>query len=165
MTTVIHDETLLLRNPRMSGRHCMKRALSTLTELVESAPFRLSLFPNCLLHAEAELKPKKDFKSSVQRTDAAGACGLSLIPCAELAHAALGKDLPLIQKMKGVCAGESPQTVDTLLDVVRDSLDELKRVKKEIFKVANVGSKIAASSFNQSVCSTLELCKPSLTHL
>jgi hypothetical protein len=41
--------------------------------------------------------------------------------------------------MKGVCAGVSPQTVDALLGVVRDSLDELKSIKKEIFKVANVG--------------------------
>jgi hypothetical protein len=83
--------------------------------------------------------------------------------------------------MKGVCAGESPQTVDALLGVVRDSLDKLKAIKKEIFKVANVGSKIAAGIFNQgiqeqrdlvcestsakSIRSTLKLCKPSLTHL
>jgi hypothetical protein len=49
----------------------MKRASSTLTELVESAPFRSSLFPGCLLHAEAELKPKKAFREAVQKTDAA----------------------------------------------------------------------------------------------
>jgi hypothetical protein len=159
----------------------MKRASSTLMEPVESAPFRSSPFPNCLLHAEAELKPKKAFKTSVQKTDAAGACGLSLVRCGELAHAALGKDSPLIQRMKGACVGESPQTMDAFLGIVRDSLDELKRVKKEIFQVANMGSKIAAGIFNQgiqeqrdlvcdstsakSVCSTLELCKPSLTHL
>jgi hypothetical protein len=159
----------------------MKRASSTLTEPVESAPFRSSLFPNCLLHAEAELRPKKAFKSAVQKIDAAGACGLSLVGCGELAHAALGRDSPIIYIMKSVCTGESPQTVDALLGVVRESLDELKTIKKEIFKVANVGSKIAAGIFNQgiqeqrdlvcestsakSICSTLELCKPSLTHL
>jgi hypothetical protein len=32
----------------------------------------------------------------------------SRIRCGELAHAALGKDSPLIQRMKDVCAGESP---------------------------------------------------------
>jgi hypothetical protein len=83
--------------------------------------------------------------------------------------------------MKDACAGESPQTADALLGVMRDSLEELKAIKKEIFKVVNVGSKIAAGIFNQGieeqrvlVCvsssakairSTLELCKPSLTDL
>jgi hypothetical protein len=71
--------------------------------------------------------------------------------------------------------------VDSLLAVLRDSLGELNADKKEISKVSNVGSKIAAGVFNQGiedqrhlVCdssaakavkSTLEVCKPSLTHL
>jgi hypothetical protein len=86
----------------------MKGASSTLMEPAESVPFRSSLFPGCLLHAEAELKPKKAFKEAVQKTNAAGACGLAYICCGELAHAALGKDSPLIQRMKDACAGESP---------------------------------------------------------
>jgi hypothetical protein len=162
----------------------MKRASSTLTEPAESAdtvPFRSSLFPGCLLHAEAELKPKKAFKDAVLKTDAAGACSLAHVRCGELAHAALGKDSPLIQRMKDECAGDLPQTADALLGVMNDSLEELKAIKKEFFKVTNVGSKIAAGIFNQgievqrvlvcdstsakSIRSTLELCKPSLTHL
>jgi hypothetical protein len=71
--------------------------------------------------------------------------------------------------------------VDSLLSVMRDSLDELNKIKREISKVSNVGSRIAAGVFNQGieeqqllVCDspvakaiklTLELCKPSLTHL
>jgi hypothetical protein len=51
----------------------MKREASALTEPVASAPFRASLFPTCLLHAEADLKPKKDFKEASLRTNAAGA--------------------------------------------------------------------------------------------
>jgi hypothetical protein len=34
---------------------------------------------------------------------------------------------------------------------MRDSLEELKEIKREIFKVANVGSKIAAGIFNQGI--------------
>jgi hypothetical protein len=94
-----------------------------------------SSHPNCLLHAEAKLRPKKAFKSSVQKTDAAGACGLSLVRCGELAHAALGRDSPLIQRMKGVWAGESPQIVDALLGIVRDSVDELKSLRKRSSKL------------------------------
>jgi hypothetical protein len=83
--------------------------------------------------------------------------------------------------MKDACTGESPQDVDSLFAVLKDSLGELNSVKKEISKVSNVGSKIATGVFNQGiedqrhlVCdspaakavkSTLELCKPSLTHL
>jgi hypothetical protein len=60
-------------------------------------------------------------------------------------------------------------------------LEELNEIKREISKVSNVGSRITAGVFNQGieeqrllVCdsltakavkSTLELCKPSLTHL
>jgi hypothetical protein len=151
--------------------HSMKRASFILTEPAESAPFRSSLFPPSLLHAEADLKTKKAFKEAVLRMDAAGACG-------ELAHATLGKESPIIKRMKDACTGESPQEVDSLLTVLRDSLGELNSVKKEISKAI---SKIAAGVFNQGiedqihlVCdspaakavkSTLELCKPSLTHL
>jgi hypothetical protein len=158
----------------------MKKTASPLTEPVASAPFRASL-PTCLLHAEADLKPKKAFKEATLRTDAAGACDLSLIRCGELAHAALGKESPLIQRMKDACSGELPQDAESLLTVLRDSLEELNEVKKEISKISNVGSRVAAGVFNHGiedlrllVCdspaakpikSTLELCKPSLTHL
>jgi hypothetical protein len=47
----------------------MKRASSTLTEPPESAPCRSSLFPGCLLHAEAELRPTKLFKEAIFKTD------------------------------------------------------------------------------------------------
>jgi hypothetical protein len=150
----------------------MKRASSTVQVL--TLP-RLSP-PN----AEAKLCPTKTFKEAILKTDAAGACGLAHIRCGELAHAALGKFSPLILRMKEACAGESPQDADSLLGVMRDSL-ELKEIKWEIFKVANVGLKIAAGIFNQGieeqrllVCgssaakvvrSTLELCKPSIKHL
>jgi hypothetical protein len=159
----------------------MKRTSSTLTELAGSAPFRSSLFPGCLLYAEADLKPRKALKEAVLKTDAAGAFGLSLVRCGELAHAALGRDSPLIKMMKDACTGESPQDTDSLLGVMRDSLKELNKIKREISKVLTVGSRIAAGVFNQGikeqrllVCdspaakavkSTLELCKPSLTHL
>jgi hypothetical protein len=159
----------------------MKMASSVLTETVESAPFRLSPFSPSLLHAEADLRTKKTFKEAVLCTDAAGACVLSLVRCGELAHATLGKDSPLIKRMKYACTGESPQDMDSLLAVLKDSLRELISVKKEISKVSNVSLKIAAGIFNQGiedqrhlVCdspaakavkSTLELCKPLLTHL
>jgi hypothetical protein len=159
----------------------MKRTASALTESVASALFRASLFPTCLLHAEADLRPKKAFKEATLRTDAAGACGLSLVRCGELAHAALGKESPLIQRMKDACSGESPQDANSLLTVLRDNLEELNEVKKEISKISNVGSRVAAGVFNQGiedlrllVCdspaakpikSTMELCKPSLTYL
>jgi hypothetical protein len=140
----------------------------------------LSLFPTSLLHAEADLRSKKAFKEEVQCTNATGACGLSLVRCRELAHATLGKESPVIIRMKDAAKGESPQDVDSLLAVLRDSLGELDSIRKEIYKVSLVGSRIAAGVFNQGikeqrrlVCdspvkavkSTLEVCKPSLSHL
>jgi hypothetical protein len=110
--------------------HSMKRASSVLTEPAELALFRLSLFPPFLLHAEADLKSNKALKEAVLRTDTAGACGLSLVWCGELAHATLGKESPVIKRMKDACTGESPQDVDSLLAVLRDSLIELNSVKK-----------------------------------
>jgi hypothetical protein len=87
----------------------MKRASSTLTMPAESAPFRSSLLPGCLLYAEADLKPRKAFKDAVLKTDAAGACGLAHVRCGELVHAALGKDSPLINRMKDAFVGDLPQ--------------------------------------------------------
>jgi hypothetical protein len=108
----------------------MKRTTSALTEPVASAPFRASLFPTCLLHAEADLRPKKAFKEATLRTDSAGACGIVLVRCGELEFAALGKESPLIQRMKDTVSGKSPQDADSLISVLRDSLVDLQEVKK-----------------------------------
>jgi hypothetical protein len=159
----------------------LKKTASALTEPSELAPFRLSLFPTSLLHAEADLRTKKPFKDEVMLTDAAGACGLALVQCSEIAHACLGKNSAVIVRMKAAATGGSPQDADSLLEVLRDSLGELDSIHKEISKVSLVGSRIAAGVFNQgikeqrrlvydstaakSVKSTLEVCKPSLTHL
>jgi hypothetical protein len=56
----------------------MKREASALTEPVASALFRAFLFPTCLLHAEADLKPRKGFKEASLRTNAAGICARPL---------------------------------------------------------------------------------------
>jgi hypothetical protein len=152
----------------------LKKTVSSLTEPPESAPFRLSKFPSSLLHAKADLRTKKAFKDEVLRADAAGAC--------EIAHATLGKNSKLISAMKSAVTGGSPQDADSHREVLRVSLDELDTtIKKEVERVSLVGSRIAAGVFNQGikeqrhlVCdapaakhvkSTLEVCKPSFTHL
>jgi hypothetical protein len=158
----------------------MKRTASALMEPVALAPFRASLFPTCLLHAEADLRPKKAFKEATLRTDTAGVCGLALIRCGELAFAALGRDSTMIQRMEGAVSGESSRT-RTLISVLRDSLADLQEIKKEVKRISNVGFGIAAGVFNQGIedlphliwesplakpiRSTLEVCKPSLTSL
>jgi hypothetical protein len=84
-------------------------------------------------------------------------------------------------KIKDGCSGESPQDVDSLLSVLRDTHEELSQVRKEVSKISNVGSRIAAGYFNQGIEDirhfvwestaakpirpTLELCKSSLSHL
>jgi hypothetical protein len=151
----------------------MKRAAFALTEPVASAPFRASLFPTCLLHAEADLRPKKAFKEATLRTDTAGACGLALVRCGELAFAALGKYSDLIKRMQGAVSGASTQDKDSLITVLKEFLNDLQEIKKEFKRVSNVGAGIAAGVFNQGIesnaaknfCSMLEVCKPSLTHL
>jgi hypothetical protein len=83
--------------------------------------------------------------------------------------------------MKSAAAEGSPQDADSLREVLRVSLEELDTIKREVERVSLVGSKIAAGVFKQGikeqrrlVCdsseakhvkSTLEVCKPSLTHL
>jgi hypothetical protein len=70
----------------------MKRKVITLTEAKEAAQFRASEFPSSLLHVEADLKGKKPFKDAVTRTNVAGACGLALVRCGEMAFSSLGKE-------------------------------------------------------------------------
>jgi hypothetical protein len=86
----------------------MKRKVSTLTVAKEAAHFRTSLFPPSLLHVEADLKNKKPFKEAVQRTNVAGACGLALVRCGELAYSALGQGSELMTLLNGAISGESP---------------------------------------------------------
>jgi hypothetical protein len=115
------------------------------------------------------------------RTDAAGVCGLAFIRCGEIAHATLGKGSDLILAMKAAAAEDSPHNADSLREVLRASLVSLDTIKKEVEKVSLVGSRIAAGVFSQGtkeqrhlICdstqakqikSSLEVCKPSLTHL
>jgi hypothetical protein len=98
-----------------------------------------------------------------------------------MAFSALGKDSSVMTRIKGACTGESPQDVESLLPVLRESHEELSGIRKGISKIANVSSRIAAGSFNQGIEDlrrlvwestaakpirpTLEVCKPSLTHL
>jgi hypothetical protein len=72
----------------------MKRKVTTLTEADEAALFRTSEFPSSLLHVEADLKCKKPFKDVVLRTNVAGACGLALVRCGEMAFSLMGKVYP-----------------------------------------------------------------------
>jgi hypothetical protein len=156
----------------------MKRTASALTEPVASAPFRMSLFPTCLLHAEADLRPKKAFKEATLRTDTAGACGLALVRCGKMAFAAMGKDSDLVTRMQGAVTGASALDKDSLVTILKEFLNDLHKIKKELKRVSNVGAGIAAGVFNQGVedlrhqvwennaakniRSTLEVCKPSL---
>jgi hypothetical protein len=158
-----------------------KKQVSALTEPPESAPFKSLKFPSSLLHVEAELKSKKLFMDEVLRTDAAGACGLAFIRCGEIAHATLGKGSDLILAMKEAAAEDSPLDADALREVLRASLVSLDTIKKEVEKVSLVGSRIAAGVFSQGtkeqrrlICesseakkikSSLEVCRPSLSHL
>jgi hypothetical protein len=159
----------------------MKKKTSALTKPDASAPFRVSLFPSCLLHAEADLKPKKDFKEATLRTNMAGACSLVLVRCGEMAFSALGKDSVVMKRLRGIISGDSPHDTESLLQVLKDTREDLVDIRKGLGSIANVGSSIAAGSLNQgidnfrhlvwefsaakSIRPTLELCPPSLTHL
>jgi hypothetical protein len=154
--------------------------VTTLTEADESAFFRVSQFPSSLLHVEADLQSKKPFKDAILRTNVAGACGLALIRCGELAFSSLGKESTLMSRLHDALSGDSPQDSESLLQVLKDT-EDLVDIREGLGKVANVGSEIAAGSFNQgvedlrhlvwesplskAVQPTLELCPPSLTHL
>jgi hypothetical protein len=159
----------------------MKREASALTEPEASAPFRASLIPSCLLHAEADLKPKKDFKEPTLRTNVAGACGLALVRCGEMAFSALGKESDVMIRLRNAISGDSTQDVESLPTTLSGTHEDLTDICKGLGKIASTGSRIAAGSFNQgvddlrhlvwespaakSIQPTLELCKPSLIHL
>jgi hypothetical protein len=159
----------------------MKKKTAALTECDASAPFRVSEFPACLLDAEADLKPKKAFKEASLRTNVAGACGLALVRCGEMAFSSMGKDWGVIMRLNGAISGNSPQDADSLLQALKDTRDDLLDIRMGLGSIANVGSSIVAGSFNQgiddirhlvwesstakSIRPTLELCPPSLTHL
>jgi hypothetical protein len=161
--------------------YSMKREFSALTEPEASAPFKASLFPSCLLHAEANLKPNKDFKEATLRTNVVGACGLALVRCGKMAFSALGKESDVMTHLRNAISGDSPQDVESLLSTLRETHEDLSDIRKGLGKIANVGSRIAAGSLNQVVEDLrhlvwespaskpiqpmLELCKSSLTHL
>jgi hypothetical protein len=159
----------------------IKFKVNTLTEAKEAAHFRTSLFPPSLLHVEADLKGKKPFKEAVLRTNVAGACGLALVRCGELAYSALGKGSELMTRISDAISGESPQDAASLLKLLQDTKGDLSDVRHVLADTANVGAKIAAGFFNQGVDEvrrlvwesplskavkpTLECCHPTSTHL
>jgi hypothetical protein len=116
----------------------MKRKVTTLPEGKEAALFRASEFPSSLLHVEAGLKGKKPFKDAVLRTNVAGACGLALVRCRELAFSSLGKESTLMSRLNDAITGDSPQDVDSLLQVLKDTKEDLVDIRKGFGKIANV---------------------------
>jgi hypothetical protein len=159
----------------------MKKKVNTLTVAKEAAHFRTSLFPPSLMHVEADLKGKKPFKESVLRTNVAGACGLALVRCGELAYSALGQGSELMTLLNDAISGATPQDSASLLKLLANLKDNVKDVRHALADTANVGAKLAAGSFNQGVEElrrqvwesplakvvkpTLECCPPSSTHL
>jgi hypothetical protein len=129
----------------------MKRKVTTHTEAKEAALFRASEFPSSLLHVEADLKGKKPFKDAVLRTNVAGTCGLALVRCGEMAFSSMGKESTLMSRLHNAINGDSPQYVDSLLQVLKDTKEDLVDIRKGLGKIANMGSDIAAGSFNQGV--------------
>jgi hypothetical protein len=129
----------------------MKREVSALMEPDASAPFRASAFPSCLLHAEADLKPKKDFKEAMLHMNVAGACGLALVRCREMAFSALGKDSSVMKRLSLILSKDSPQDPEALLSTLRDTQEDLIDICKGLGRIAYVGSRIAAGSFNQGI--------------
>jgi hypothetical protein len=129
----------------------MNKKTTALTECDTSAPFRVSEFPSCLLHAEADLKPKKAFKEASFRTNVEGACGLAFVRCGEMAFSALGKDFTVMTRLNGAISGDSTQDVESLLQVLKDTWEDLLDIRKGLGGIANVGSSIAAGSFNQGI--------------
>jgi hypothetical protein len=87
----------------------------------------------------------------------------------------------VMKRLHGAFSGDAPQDVESLLTALRDTQEDLADIRKGLGKIANMGSSIAAGSFNQGVddlrhlvwdssaakaiCPTLKLCPPSLTHL
>jgi hypothetical protein len=159
----------------------IKKKANALAEDDASAPFRVSQFSSCLLYAEADLRPKKAFKEASLRTNVAGACGLAFVQSGEMAFSALGKDSSVMNRLNTAISGDSAQDVETLLQVLRGTREDLTDVADGLKDVTRVGSSIAAGSFNQgiedvrhlvwestaakSIRPRLELCPPSLTHL
>jgi hypothetical protein len=159
----------------------MKRKVTTLTVAKEAAHFRTSLFPPSLLHVEADLEGKKPFKEAVLRTNVAGACGLALVRCGELAYSALGQGSELMTSLNSAISGESPQDAASLLKLLVNIKGNVKDVRHALADTAIVGAKLAAGSFNQGIDEvrrqvwesplakvvkpTLECCPPSPTHL
>jgi hypothetical protein len=107
--------------------------------------------PHPFFYVEADLKGKKPFKKAVTRTNVTGACGLALVRCGELAFSSLGKESELMVRLSDAISGESPQDADSLLQLLRDTKEDLSDIRKGLSEIANVGSEIAAGSFNQGV--------------
>jgi hypothetical protein len=82
------------------------------------------------------------------RTNVAGACCLAFVRSGEMAFSALGKNLSVMSRLNAAISGDSAQDAETLLQVLRDTHEDLTDVAVGLKDVALVGSSIAAGSFN-----------------
>jgi hypothetical protein len=126
----------------------MKRKAFAHAESSSSTPFRVSKFPSSLLHAEADLRPKKAFKEASLRTNMAGACCLAFVWSGEMVFSALGKNSAIICRLNAAISGDSAQDVETLLQVLRDTSEDLSDIAVGLKNIAHEGTTIAAGSFN-----------------
>jgi hypothetical protein len=66
-------------------------------------------------------KGKMPFKDATLRTNVAGACGLALVRCGEMAFSSLGKESTIISRLHNAISGDSPQDAESLLQVLNDT--------------------------------------------
>jgi anti-anti-sigma regulatory factor len=93
-----------------------------------------------------------------------------------MVFSALGKNSSVMSRLNAAISGDSAQDVETLLQVLRDTREDLTDIAVGLKGITHVGSFIAAGSFNQgiedvrhlvwestaakSIRPTLELCPP-----
>jgi hypothetical protein len=74
----------------------------------------------------------------------AGACALAFVRSGEMAFSALGQNSCVMSRLDAAISGDSAQDAETLLQVLRDTQEDLTDVAVGLKDVSRVGSSIAA---------------------
>jgi hypothetical protein len=64
---------------------------------------------------------------------------------------ALGRDSSVITRLDAAISGDTAQDTETLLQILKDTREDLMDVAVGLKEVALVGTSIAAGSFNQGI--------------
>jgi hypothetical protein len=123
------------------GSKQMKSGIKMLLEQEEAAPFKTLVLPECISYMGPDLKKVRGFPEAELRSNAAGACALAALRCAEASRSYSKEINNICRTPLPQLEGASQEDIDQVSALFKSIQGEVAKWKSAINDASNFGAK------------------------